>query len=125
MVCSGGVLGGVLGGVDSGSIDLALRVDLDDRPRQIVDAVHGKSALTTWRVLARDARTTRVELVPHTGRTYQLRVHCAHPAWLATPIVGDRLYGTPAARLLLHAEHLAFAHPHSGERITLELPAAF
>ena len=119
------VLDGVLGGAESGSIDLALRVDLEDRPRQIVDAVHGKAALTTWRVCARDVQTTRVELVPHTGRTHQLRVHCAHPDGLATPIVGDRLYGTPAARLLLHAEHLAFAHPHSGERITLELPAAF
>jgi tRNA pseudouridine32 synthase/23S rRNA pseudouridine746 synthase len=119
------VLDGVLGPADRGSIELALRVDIDDRPRQIVDAAHGKSALTTWRVLARDAHTTRVELVPHTGRTHQLRVHCAHPAGLATPIVGDRLYGTPAARMLLHAEELAFAHPHSGEPITLVLPAAF
>lgn len=118
------VVDGVVTG-DHGAIELALRVDLEDRPRQIVDAVHGKSALTTWRVLVRDARTTRVELVPHTGRTHQLRVHCVHPDGLASPIVGDRLYGTPAPRMLLHAEHLAFAHPHSGERITLDLPAAF
>jgi tRNA pseudouridine32 synthase/23S rRNA pseudouridine746 synthase len=109
---------------DAGTIELPLRVDLEDRPRQIVDHVHGKAAVTDWRVLARGART-RVELVPRTGRTHQLRVHCAHPAGLGIPIVGDRLYGRPAARLLLHAERLAFAHPHAGTRIELELPAPF
>ncbi len=113
---------------EHGSVELALRVDLEDRPRQLVDSVHGKAALTTWRVRARDATTTRVELVPHTGRTHQLRVHCAHPAGLAAPIVGDRLYGTPpppSGRLLLHAEHLAFAHPHAGGRISLDLAPPF
>ena len=106
---------------EAGTIELALRVDLDDRPRQLVDPIHGKAAVTDWRRLD----GARVALFPRTGRTHQLRVHCAHPAGLASPIAGDRLYGTPGERLLLHAEHLAFAHPHSGERIALELPAPF
>ena len=106
---------------DAGTIELALRVDLDDRPRQLVDPIHGKAAVTDWQRL----EGSRVALFPRTGRTHQLRVHCAHPAGLASPIAGDRLYGTPGARLLLHAEQLAFAHPHSGERIALELAAPF
>lgn len=104
-----------------GTIELALRVDLDDRPRQLVDPIHGKQAITEWRALGGN----RVALHPITGRTHQLRVHCAHPQGLANPIAGDSLYGAPGPRLLLHAEHLAFAHPHSGERIELDLPAPF
>lgn len=111
---------------EHGTIELALRVDLDDRPRQIVDAIHGKAAHTAWRVLTRAGGRTRVELTPHTGRTHQLRVHAAHPQGLAAPIVGDRLYGTAAAaRLMLHAESLAFAHPHTGESIAITVPAPF
>ena len=113
---------------DHGVIELPLRVDLDDRPRQIVDPVHGKAAVTSWRVVERAAGRTRVELVPHTGRTHQLRVHAAHARGLAVPIVGDRLYGrddAPAERLLLHATSIAFAHPHGGERVHVEWPAPF
>jgi tRNA pseudouridine32 synthase/23S rRNA pseudouridine746 synthase len=110
---------------ERGTIELALRVDLDDRPRQIHDPVHGKSAITEWTVLARADRRTRVAFVPRTGRTHQLRVHAAHPAGLAAPIVGDRLYGAPADRLQLHAERLAFIHPRTGERIEVERPAPF
>ena len=114
---------------DEGSVALALRVDLDDRPRQIVDDEHGKPAVTRWRVIARDHGRTRVELVPLTGRTHQLRVHCAHRFGLAAPIVGDRLYGTPAsqhaARLLLHAERLAFVHPVTGEDLVVTSPPPF
>jgi tRNA pseudouridine32 synthase/23S rRNA pseudouridine746 synthase len=115
---------------DEGTIEMALRVDLDDRPRQIVDDEHGKLAITKWRVLAREkAGRTRVELVPLTGRTHQLRVHCAHRFGLDAPIVGDRLYGTPdsqhAPRLLLHAERLAFVHPVTGERVEIESRAPF
>ncbi|MEO6774273.1 MAG: RluA family pseudouridine synthase, partial [Kofleriaceae bacterium] len=106
---------------DAGTIELAVRVDLEDRPRQLVDPIHGKPAITAWQRLG----GARVALFPRTGRTHQLRVHCAHPAGLASPIAGDRLYGTPGERLLLHAEHLAFMHPHSGERIALELAAPF
>lgn len=110
---------------DSGTVELALRVDLDDRPRQIHDPVHGKPAITEWRVVERTASRTRVELIPHTGRTHQLRVHAAHPLGIAAPIVGDRLYGRAAERLALHAEHLAFLHPHTQRRIELGAPAPF
>lgn len=110
---------------EAGTIELALRVDLDDRPRQIHDPVHGKAAVTDWTVLSRAGGHTRVALHPRTGRTHQLRVHAAHPQGLATPIVGDRLYGTAAERLMLHAEALAFTHPHSGRRVELVRPAPF
>lgn len=109
---------------DGGTIALALRVDLDDRPRQIVDPVHGKPALTDWRVIARGART-RVALVPHTGRTHQLRVHAAHPDGIGVPIVGDRLYGRAADRLALHAEAIALCHPRTGVALELVSPAPF
>jgi tRNA pseudouridine32 synthase/23S rRNA pseudouridine746 synthase len=111
---------------DEGVVDLALRVDVDDRPRQIHDPVHGKPALTRWRVLARLAPDrTRVALFPATGRTHQLRVHAAHPLGLGAPIAGDRLYGRPGGRLMLHAEALAFTHPHTGARVALEEAAPF
>ncbi|MFN0253509.1 MAG: RluA family pseudouridine synthase [Kofleriaceae bacterium] len=114
---------------DEGTIELAMRVDLDDRPRQIVDSEYGKPATTTWRVLVRDAGRTRVELVPLTGRTHQLRVHCAHRFGLDAPIVGDRLYGTPASqhapRLLLHAERLSFTHPITGAVVEVTSPTPF
>ena len=110
---------------EQGVIALPLRVDLDDRPRQIVDSIHGRQALTEWKVVARSEGRTRVALFPRTGRTHQLRVHSAHPQGLACPIVGDRLYGRDGIRLLLHAEALSFVHPHSGARLTLESAAPF
>ena len=102
---------------DNGSIELPLRVDLDDRPRQMVCREHGKAALTRFEVLYRDHEHTRVALYPITGRTHQLRVHLAHTEGLATPIIGDELYGTGSDRLHLHAEHLEFLHPVSGESL--------
>lgn len=110
---------------ERGTIDLPMRVDLDDRPRQIHDAVHGKPAVTEWQVLERRDERTRVALFPHTGRTHQLRVHAAHPLGLGAPIIGDRLYGHPGERLLLHAEALSFLHPATGQRVTFERPAPF
>jgi len=110
---------------DQGTIELALRGDLDDRPRQIHDPVHGKSAITDWRVLARDGGRTRVALLPRTGRTHQLRVHAAHAMGLAAPIVGDRLYGQHDGRLMLHAETLAFTHPRTGQRLEIRRAAPF
>jgi tRNA pseudouridine32 synthase/23S rRNA pseudouridine746 synthase len=110
---------------DRGTVALALRVDLDDRPRQLVDPEHGKPAITDWQVIDRAGARTRVHLVPHTGRSHQLRVHAAHPLGLGAPIVGDRLYGRAAERLALHAEALAFVHPHTGRRVALERPAPF
>lgn len=115
---------GVVSG-EQGRIELALRVDLDDRPRQIHDAVHGRNAVSDWRVTERGEARTRLELHPITGRTHQLRVHAAHAQGLGAPIVGDRLYGTPADRLYLHAEALAFAHPRTGARIAFHRPAPF
>jgi tRNA pseudouridine32 synthase/23S rRNA pseudouridine746 synthase len=110
---------------EAGTIELPLRVDLDDRPRQIVDAVHGKAAVTDWRVLRRAGTRTLVSFSPRTGRTHQLRVHAAHPAGLGAPIAGDRLYGTAGERLLLHAEAIAFVHPATGARLALTSPAPF
>lgn len=111
---------------DAGTIELPLRVDIDDRPRQIVDREHGLTAVTEWQVLAREPGRTRVAMFPKTGRTHQLRVHAA--VGLGAPIVGDRLYGRPAApqgRLMLHAEALAFVHPHTRETLTVTRPAPF
>ena len=114
---------------DDGKIDLPLTTDWPNRPRQKVDARLGRPALTHWRVLARDAehRFTRVELLPLTGRSHQLRVHMLA---LGHPILGDELYGDApvrqaAARLLLHAQALAFEHPASGERVEVESPVPF
>jgi tRNA pseudouridine32 synthase/23S rRNA pseudouridine746 synthase len=118
------LLDGAIAG-ERGTVELALRVDLEDRPRQIHDPVHGKPAVTEWSVLSRVGGRTRVALHPRTGRTHQLRVHAAHPRGLDAPIVGDRLYGQPADRLMLHAEALAFAHPHTGRRLELVRPAPF
>jgi len=102
-----------------------MRVDLQDRPRQIHDPVHGKPAVTGWQVLERSGGRTRVALFPHTGRTHQLRVHAAHPLGLGAPIVGDRLYGHEDVRLMLHAESLSFLHPETGRLVTFERPAPF
>ena len=88
---------------EEGKISLPLRPDFDDRPRQMVDKVHGKPAETHYRVLGNKDGHALLELSPITGRTHQLRVHCAHPQGLNNPIVGDRLYGKPAERLMLHA----------------------
>lgn len=122
------VLDGEVAG-DEGHITLPLRVDIDDRPRNIHDPVHGKPAHTEWRVLARAPGRTRVRLTPHTGRSHQLRVHAAHPDGLNAPILGDRLYGhTPPdddERLLLHAERLAFVHPVTGAPVVVTAPAPF
>ncbi len=111
--------------MDNGIIELPLRVDLDDRPRQIVCYTHGKPAITRWQVIARGENTTRVYFYPHTGRTHQLRLHAAHLAGLNAPIMGDELYGEPLERLLLHAEKLCFDHPTTGRRIEITAPVPF
>jgi tRNA pseudouridine32 synthase/23S rRNA pseudouridine746 synthase len=120
------VLDGTLAAT-SGTITLPLRTDVDDRPRQLVDHQHGKPARTDWRRLASEEGRTRVAFWPRTGRTHQLRVHAA--AGLGAAIVGDRLYGRHGGddgpRLMLHAEHLAFSHPASGNRVEIASPAPF
>ena len=108
-----------------GTISLPLRPDPLDRPRQVVDHEHGREAVTDYEVLSVEDGRARVALTPHTGRTHQLRMHCAHAEGLGCPIVGDRLYGKPAQRLLLHAAELAFHHPVTGERLTFSCPVPF
>ena len=95
---------------DSGKIKVRMRPDPNDRPRQIVDETHGKVSVTRWKVIERLDGQTLVELYPDTGRTHQLRVHCAHPLGLNAPIHGDRLYGTGKIgdRLMLRAKRIEF-----------------
>ena len=101
-----------------GRIGLPLRPDPMNRPRQIVDLEHGKRAVTDYEFLSDRV----VALWPQTGRTHQLRIHCAHPDGLGRPIVGDELYGTrqQGQRLMLHAAELWFRHPVTLEEIHLE-----
>lgn len=108
-----------------GLIALPLRPDPEDRPRQVVDEVSGKPAVTLFETLTCEAHRSRVLFFPQTGRTHQLRVHAAHPLGLDAPIVGDELYGKKAERLYLHAEYLAFRHPVSGRMIEVEKLAEF
>ncbi|UUV20998.1 RluA family pseudouridine synthase [Paenimyroides aestuarii] len=109
----------------SGTIELPLRVDLDDRPRQVVCFDYGKMGVTTFKVLEQNEKTTRIQYVPITGRTHQLRVHSAHNLGLNAPIKGDDLYGTKADRLYLHANMLEFHHPVRNEKMCFELPPDF
>ena len=126
----------------SGCISLPLIADINDRPRQRVDMEHGKPALTLYNIVevrAVDANTavayttkkvdkgrTLIHLYPKTGRTHQLRVHCAHPLGLACPILGDPLYGTERAdRMYLHAAELTFCHPVTGETMHFLSPSGF
>lgn len=108
-----------------GHIELPLRPDPEDLPRQVVDAVHGKPAVTDYTVLHYDSGRTFISFIPKTGRTHQLRVHSAHPLGLNAPIVGDELYGRKADRLYLHAEYLGFIHPVSGVYMEIEKESGF
>ena len=110
---------------DSGVIDIALRCDPTDRPRQVMDPAGGKPAQTQWRLLryqrsAAGSALSRLLLHPITGRTHQLRVHCMA---IGHPIVGDALYNdtdsSPAERMMLHAERLEFVHPGSHHSMCL------
>lgn len=110
----------------TGTITLPLRPDLDDRPRQLVDFVHGKPAVTRFRLLKVIDGHQLIALTPVTGRTHQLRMHCAHHLGLNCPILGDPLYGSAieppadiAQRLYLHAEQITFRHPVTGEVLPL------
>jgi tRNA pseudouridine32 synthase / 23S rRNA pseudouridine746 synthase len=118
------ILDGIIEG-DEGIIDLPLRVDLDDRPRQLVCYDYGKPAKTLWKVVERKDNKTRVHFFPITGRTHQLRVHAAHVLGLNTPILGDELYGNRADRLYLHAERLEFFHPNTEGLVQFEVLAPF
>lgn len=109
----------------TGEIDLPLSADWPNRPRQQVDLLAGKPSLTRFQLLSHDpaTQTSRVALWPETGRTHQLRVHLQA---IGHPIVGDTLYvGRTAARLLLHAEDLLFAHPENDLPMRFQCPAPF
>ena len=108
-----------------GYIDLPLRVDLEDRPRQLVCYEHGKPAQTKWKTIEVKNGKTKVHFYPITGRTHQLRVHASHNLGLHTPIVGDDLYGTKADRLHLHAEWIQFEHPITKEVMEIKVEAEF
>ena len=110
---------------NEGSIDLPLRVDLEDRPRQLVCYDHGKPAQTKWKKIKIINNQTLVYFYPITGRTHQLRVHASHELGLKTPIIGDDLYGTKSNRLHLHAEQLIFIHPISNKKICFHCEAEF
>lgn len=114
---------------DHGTIDLPMRKDMEagSTPMQVIDHVHGRRAVTHWRLLERCGDRTRIELRPVTGRSHQLRLHMQ---CLGHPILGDDLYApTPvqqmAARLCLHAYTLAITHPATGEPMTFTAPAPF
>lgn len=115
---------------DRGTIDLPLRVDWPNRPKQIVCFDEGKPATTDYRVVLRETDRTRLELLPITGRTHQLRVHCADPRGLGHAILGDPLYAEGEARddhprLMLHAARLSIRPPGSKRLMDFEAPAPF
>jgi len=110
-----------------GRVELAFRLDPNNRPHQVYDPRHGKLGVTEWRVLGREGTRTRVELHPLTGRTHQLRLHAAHALGLNAPIVGDPLYGSSHGedRMHLHATELGFVHPETKAPLRWESAAPF
>lgn len=114
------LLDGVPNRPRQGRIDLPLSSDPLDRPYQKIDTLAGKAAITDYKIINIENGRTRIALTPLTGRTHQLRIHCAHTAGLGTPIIGDRLYGHKGSRLYLHAEMLTFIHPMTGNAMTFE-----
>ena len=110
---------------EHGIVNLPLSSDPLNRPCQIVDHEHGKQAITEYRILATRQDHTLLALWPHTGRTHQLRMHCAHHEGLGCPILGDELYGRKADRLYLQAQAITFVHPLTNKRMHFELPYPF
>lgn len=110
-----------------GTVDLPLCVDWPNRPRQHVNHERGKPAVTDYRVIRYDGDTTRVRLMPQTGRSHQLRVHMLE---LGHPILGDQIYAEGTARtnyprMMLHAESLRIRHPELGKTMTFTAPLPF
>ena len=112
---------------DSGTIELPFRLDIENRPIQIYDEVHGKVGITHWEKIGIEGDYTRVMFIPITGRTHQLRVHSAHPKGLGIPIVGDPFYGNGngPGQMKLHACELSFTHPTSGKLLTFRSESPF
>ena len=111
----------------AGEIQLPFRLDPDNRPYQVYDPVNGKMGITRWRKIDCSGGRSRVEFLPQTGRTHQLRLHSYHPRGLGCPIVGDSLYGSgkEGDPMLLHASGLQFPHPVTGEVICFFSPVPF
>ncbi|MGK7943732.1 MAG: pseudouridine synthase [Microcystaceae cyanobacterium] len=113
------LLNGVLN-IDQGTINLPLWSAPNDRPYQSVYEEKGKRSITEFRVIKWEDNITRIEFIPLTGRTHQLRVHSANQKGLGIPILGDRLYGlSEYSRLCLHARELIFLHPQTQEKVRL------
>jgi tRNA pseudouridine32 synthase / 23S rRNA pseudouridine746 synthase len=112
---------------DRGTIELAFRVDTDNRPFQMYDAVNGKLGITDWEKIGVENGYTRVAFRPKTGRTHQLRVHAAHERGLGTPIVGDPFYGTATdpVKMMLHASELSFRHPATEDPLAFKSTPPF
>ena len=110
----------------TGTVNLPLIVDWENRPRQMVDHENGREAITDWRVVRYGEGETRVRLMPKTGRSHQLRVHMLA---LGHPILGDPFYATgdaaQAERMMLHAENLRFRHPDGGAGLSITAPCPF
>lgn len=120
----------------SGRMELFFRVDIENRPHQIWDEIYGKNAVTEWNWLGEEFYSspegkkrlcTRIEFIPRTGRTHQLRLAAADSHGFGVPIIGDTLYGRceKGERLMLHAEFLSFIHPSSGKKMDFYCPAPF
>ncbi|MDC7240202.1 MAG: RluA family pseudouridine synthase [Spirochaetales bacterium] len=112
---------------EEGEIRLHQRLDVDNRPMQIVDEEQGKLSVTRWRLLGPEGEGIwRIRLYPETGRTHQLRLHMKTAG---CPISGDTLYGTPEAekadRMALHAALLGFTDPGTGEAVQFESDVPF
>jgi len=120
------LLEGELAG-EEGTITLPFRLDIENRPHQIYDEIHGKIGTTHWKKLGIENGKTRIAFHPITGRTHQLRVHSAHPKGLGIPIVDDPLYGNGdlPGKMKLHACELTFTHPTTGEKMTFTAPVPF
>jgi tRNA pseudouridine32 synthase / 23S rRNA pseudouridine746 synthase len=110
-----------------GIIELAFRLDPENRPYQIYDPVQGKTGITRWQRIGEESGKTRIQFFPLTGRTHQLRLHAAHPLGLGIPIVGDALYGKgeEGDAMLLHASRLSILHPYSRQRIEFHAETIF
>ncbi len=113
--------------INEGEINLPLWGNPDHRPYQQIDFERGKPSLTHFRIMAKEGNYTRVEFIPLTGRTHQLRVHAADIRGLGIRILGDKLYGCHAdtRRLYLHARELSFQHPHVEKKLHLQVKTPF
>ena len=120
------LLDGELSG-EEGTITLPFRLDVENRPYQIYDEVHGKMGTTHWEKIGIENGLTRIFFHPVTGRTHQLRIHAAHEKGLGIPIVDDPLYGNGCdpGKMKLHACELTFTHPTTGEKMTFTAPVPF